>query len=51
MRMTLFLILLLLQSCTYNISIVDTHGQASDVIDSNQSADADVKPNLNIPAV
>lgn len=34
-------------SCTYNISMAHTEGQASDVVDSTQSPD--VKPNIEIP--
>lgn len=36
--------------CTYNISMVHTEGQASDVIDSTQSAEPDISPNISIPA-
>ncbi len=47
----LMLLPAILTSCTYNISMVHTEGQASDVIDTNQKADADVKPNVSIPAI
>lgn len=39
----------LLSSCTYNISMVHTEGQAHDVIDSAQEATPDVRPTVNIP--
>lgn len=38
-----------LSSCTYSINMVHTQGIADDVVDENQKADADIKPNLNIP--
>jgi len=38
-------------SCTYSISQVHTEGQASDVIDEEQSADADVSPEFSLPAI
>lgn len=46
----LFILSLLgLSSCTYSINMVHTQGIADDVVDENQKADADIKPNLNIP--
>jgi hypothetical protein len=38
-------------SCTYNISMIHTEGQATDVMDSQQSADVDpsVPVELNMP--
>lgn len=36
--------------CTYSISQVHTEGTATDVIDTTQSPDTDVSPNLSIPA-
>ncbi len=41
----------LLSGCTYSVTLAHTEGQATDLIDENQKADADVKPNLNIPAL
>jgi len=38
-----------LTSCTYNISMAHTEGQASDVVDTEQSPTNDVKPSLEIP--
>lgn len=40
---------LALSSCTISISQVHTEGQASDVIDENQKADADVSPTFSLP--
>jgi len=31
--------------------MIHSQGQASDLIDENQRADADIKPNLNLPAL
>jgi hypothetical protein len=31
--------------------MIHTQGQASDVVDENQKADADIDPNLNLPSV
>ncbi len=42
---------LILNSCTYSINLAHTEGTATDLIDENQKADADIKPNLNIPAI
>lgn len=41
---------LIVTGCTYNVSMVHTEGEASDVIDSNQSAEPDISPTLSIPA-
>lgn len=40
----------ILTSCTYSITMVHTEGVASDVVDETQSAEPDVKGELNIPA-
>lgn len=34
--------------CTYNISMVHTDGTATDVVDTGQKADADVKPQATV---
>lgn len=36
-------------SCTYSISMAHTEGQASDVVDNQQDAKADVSPSLSVP--
>lgn len=45
----IWLFCLTLNSCTYSINMVHTEGQASDVVDETQRADA--KTNLNLPAI
>ncbi len=40
---------LLLSGCTISVSQVHTEGIASDVIDENQAATADVKADATIP--
>lgn len=42
---------LILNSCTYSINMIHSEGAATDLIDENQKADADVKPNLNLPTI
>jgi len=37
-------------SCTISFQNIDTHGTATDVVDENQDAKADVKTDLSIPA-
>lgn len=44
-------LMILLNSCTYSINMVHTQGEASDVVDETQSAQADISPNLDIPAL
>lgn len=50
MKFIPYLLLTLLCACTYSINMVHTQGSASDVVDENQKADADVDANLSIPA-
>jgi hypothetical protein len=45
------LFVLSLFSCTYNVSMAHTSGQASDVIDDNQTPTATVSPTLDVPMV
>ena len=40
-----------LSGCTYSINLAHTQGTATDLIDENQKADADIKPNLTIPSI
>lgn len=44
-----FLILIFLTSCTLSFNNISTKGQATDVLDEEQSADAKVDPVLTIP--
>lgn len=43
------LMLLALNSCTYNISMAHTEGQATDVIDDTASNTPNVSPTVNVP--
>lgn len=43
------LMLQALTSCTYSITMVHTEGTASDVVDEDQKADANVSPNVSLP--
>lgn len=40
-----------LSGCTYSVTLAHTNGSATDLIDENQKAQADVKPSLTIPAI
>ena len=42
---------LTLSGCTYSITMAHTEGQTTDLIDEQQKANAEVKPNLAIPAL
>lgn len=42
-------LLLLLSACTINIMQTDTHGTASDVVDSTSKSDADIQTDLSLP--
>lgn len=41
---------LLSQSCTYTISIAQTHGISDDVIDDTSSVKADISPRFALPS-
>ncbi|MDP4120533.1 MAG: hypothetical protein Q8876_05705 [Bacillota bacterium] len=47
---TSIVLVLLLSSCTLSFQNISTHGVASDLVDENQAATADVKPVVSIPA-
>jgi hypothetical protein len=49
MKLLSLTFLLFLQSCTLSFIMTDTHGTAEDVVDSTPSAQADVKPVIEIP--
>lgn len=42
---------LILNGCTYSINMIHSEGTATDLIDENQRADADIKPNVNLSGV
>jgi hypothetical protein len=46
----LSMIALVLSSCTISFQNISTHGVATDLVDENQAATADVKPVVSIPA-
>ena len=45
-RVLIFLVPMLLASCTFNISMLDTHGTSSDLVDDTTTTDLTVKPGL-----
>ncbi len=49
MKIFLCCILLLLSSCTYSVILNHTQGQATDLIDENQTPTADIRPNIAVP--
>ena len=52
MKKALFtLCCLILSGCTYSITMAHTEGHANDLIDEHHRADADIKPNISIPAL
>lgn len=51
MMIMIIVLCYLLSGCTYSITMAHTEGQATDLIDENQKADADIKPNLTIPTI
>jgi hypothetical protein len=59
MRDLLFLIAMILvislcfflSGCTYSVTLAHTEGQATDLIDQEQTAQPDVKADLTIPAI
>lgn len=40
-----------LMGCTISFQNISTHGTANDLVDQNQDAKADIKPNVSIPAI
>lgn len=47
---SIYILYILCISCTYNVSMIHTEGEATDVIDNNQDANADISPEVSIPA-
>lgn len=41
--------LLLLTSCTLSFQNISTHGVATDLVDEDMEANADIKPDISIP--
>ncbi len=49
---TIFFLLVcavMLSSCTLSFQNISTHGTATDLVDQDQGATADVEPNIEIP--
>ena len=44
-------IMYLVTSCTLSFTNISTHGTASDLLDEDQGASADVSPDIKIPAI
>jgi len=42
---------LLLVSCTLSFSNISTHGTATDLVDEEQTANPNVSPTINVPAM
>ncbi len=49
MKIIFILLCLSLNGCTYSVNLIHSEGTASDLIDENQKADADVSPNVSVP--
>lgn len=45
-----FLLPLIFTGCTYNVSVIHSEGQASDLIDATQEAKPDISPTVSIPS-
>lgn len=45
-----FALCLILQSCTISFQNISTKGTATDLVDQNQDATADIKPVITIPS-
>jgi hypothetical protein len=46
----MFILTVTLTSCTYNISLIHTQGEATDIMDTTQNQNPDVSPTLSVPA-
>lgn len=46
-----FPLLIFLNACTYSINMIHSEGSATDLIDENQTAQPDIKPNISIPGI
>ncbi len=49
MLKTIIPFLLLFTSCTISFQNISSVGKAQDLVDTDQDAEADVKPNIQIP--
>ncbi len=44
-------LIILMTGCTISFQNISTHGSATDLVDQNQDATADIKPNIEIPMI
>jgi len=51
MKLILIVLLALAIGCTISVTTVNSHGTASDVVDENQKAEADISPTVSMPAL
>ncbi len=49
MKNCLIFSLLFLSGCTLSFQNISTHGNATDLVDENQTPTATVSPNINLP--
>ena len=49
MKLLSFAMLCVLTACTLSMNQIHTQGSASDVVDENQDANADVSPDISLP--
>jgi len=49
MKYFLISMLLLLSSCTYSATLVQTGGKSADVVDEQQTPSTTVSPHINLP--
>lgn len=50
MKYTILSLMCLLSSCTYSITMVDTEGTASDIVDEQQTPSTSVTPTIAVPS-
>lgn len=50
MKLLLFSLIPFLSGCTVSLTLANTHGQATDLVDSSPQTEAKVDPTLSIPA-
>jgi hypothetical protein len=50
MKSYCLILFLLMAGCTYSITMVHTQGEASDVVDEQQTPSTQISPNLSVPS-
>jgi len=48
---SVFIAVHMLSSCSFNVSMNHSSGQATDVIDTDQKSDADISPNIEMKTI